>query len=139
VSVVTGTTTEKSSVTAGASWYHMDPLLTRDREPGNFTNEQLYDRNVSDANGSGRFPGRLGSPSYIIAGDSEYLSDTFRGPGNPIYGFIPGLITPPVFPGAGPFSSAAAYNAYAVANGFTVNGITYHQPVYVSLGASEAP
>ena len=32
-SVVTGTTTEKSSVTAGASWYHMDPLLTRDRDP----------------------------------------------------------------------------------------------------------
>ena len=130
VSVVTGTTTEKSSVTAGASWYHMDPLLTKDRDPGNYTNEQLYDRNVSDANGSGRFPGRVGH--FILAGDSEYLSDTFRGPGNPAFGFVPGLITPPVFPGQ-TFTSVQAYNAYAVANGYTVNGITYHQPVYVDI------
>src|SRR5439155_5646346 len=104
---------------------------------GNFTNEELYDRNVSDANGSGRFPGRLGSPSFILAGDGQYLSDHFRGPGNPAYGFIPGLITPPVFPGH-TFASAAAYNAFATTNGYTVNGVTYHQPVYVSLGTASA-
>ena len=136
-SIMAGAHDAKTYVIAGGDWYHMDPLKASDRPPANYTNGELYDRGVSDAGGTGRTPGRIGG--FILAGDSQYLAPSGSGYTDP--SFIPGLITPPVFPGL-TFNSIAAYEAHAVVAGFPdpLNpGRTLHLAPYANLNINQSP
>ena len=123
-SVVAGASNEKASFTAGAQYYHMDPLLTKDRRLASLGNTDRAAMNLEAASYiSPSFPGKvqartnsLGSinvKSFFLAG-SPFLQ------GQP--GYNPNLTTPPVFPGqsfSGP-NAVDNYNAYAIANGYVV-------------------
>src|SRR5439155_3351027 len=114
-SVVAGTSTEQSSFIAGAQYYHMDPLLTKDRDIASEGILSRLDKNlIPPSYISPSYPGRVqaGGVSYILPG-SPFAK------GAP--GYNPTLATPPVFPGQ-QFSGASAvinYNAYATANGYS--------------------
>jgi len=104
-SIVGGASNEKTSITLGASYYHNDPLLTKDRpDPAALNAEQLQDRGVAVAPSyySPSYPGRV--DNYILAGSPFAV-------GAP--GYNPSVTSPPVLSG-GPYTSVAAYNAAAL-------------------------
>ncbi|PYJ87826.1 MAG: hypothetical protein DME22_00240, partial [Verrucomicrobia bacterium] len=134
-SVVAGASSEKASFTAGAQYYHMDPLLTKDRPLASLGNADRAAMNLEAASYiSPSFPGKVQArtnslgfinvKSFFLAG-SPFLQ------GQP--GYNPNLTTPPVFPGqtfSGP-NSVDNYNAYAIANGYvdpTGNGLGPYVP-----------
>src|SRR6185503_118051 len=108
-SVVGGTSSEKSSFMAGASYYFNDPLLTSDRKVASLGNAERFALNLAPASYiSPSFPGKVQSgpnnaQTFLVAG-SPFLI------GQP--GYNPNLSTPPVVPGStfsGP-TAVADYN-----------------------------
>jgi len=114
-SIVAGTSTEQSWFTAGAHYYHFDPLLTKDRELASEGILTRLAKNLAPPSYiSPSYPGRVqaGGLFYILAG-SPFAKGTA--------GYNPNLTTPPVFPGQ-TFSGASAvvdYNNYAITHGYT--------------------
>ncbi len=69
--VIWGASTEKSSVTMGAQFYHMDPLLSKDRDVASAGVAELISKDLAPPSYvSPSFPGRVqsGGVSYILAG-----------------------------------------------------------------------
>ncbi len=149
-SAVGGITGEKGSFFAGVQYYHMDPLITRDRDVPSLSRDQLTALGI-DPSSSGyfspSFPGKIQSRHANERAVSYLLANSpFLGPqsptGVPFPGYNPNLVggppdangfyhtpgSPPVFPGQ-TFTGAGAvdnYNAYAIANGYvdpTGNGL----------------
>ncbi|HTL57822.1 MAG TPA: TonB-dependent receptor [Candidatus Limnocylindrales bacterium] len=111
--IVGGASTEKSRFTFGAEIYHQNPLLVKDRpDTGSLGPAELQAHGIIPAVAylSPSFPGKVqdGGGAWILAG-SPFAQ------GRP--GYNPGLVTPPKF-GTNSFSSVAAYNAFALANGY---------------------
>src|SRR5439155_16125069 len=70
-SIVAGTSTEQSWFTAGAQYYHMDPLLTKDRDIASEGILTRLNKNlVAPSYMRPSYPGRVqdGTGSYILAG-----------------------------------------------------------------------
>jgi iron complex outermembrane receptor protein len=109
--IVGGTTTEKSSVTMGAQYYRMDPLLSADRKVASAGVTDMISKDIAPPSYvSPSFPGRVqsGGTSYILAGSPFAV-------GNP--GYNPAITRPP---------SAANPN---------VGGIPYVPGVYSSVAS----
>ena len=138
-SIVAGTSTEQSWITAGAQYYHFDPLLTKDRALASLGNAERAAMNLQAASYiSPSFPGKVQARSgngtrYLLAnspfliGLKGYNPNLLGGPpdGSGKYN-TPG--SPPVFPGQ-TFSGPTAvddYDTYAIAHGYvdpTGNGL----------------
>ncbi len=130
-SVVSGVQTDDGYLMAAASFYQQDPLLSKDREIAVLNLKQLNARGQSGAVSylSPSYAGKIqeGSTIYLLA-NSPFLAGL---PGyNPNLGTGgsnggPTPMSPPIVPG-GPFTTVAAYNAAAIANGYvdpTGNGL----------------
>ena len=128
-SVITGAAADDYSFFAGAQYYAIDPLLSKDRPVASMSIPDLLAKNIlPPAYFSPSFNGRVqdGNGSYILAGSQ------FAAGGQ---GYNPGLNTPPVFAGQ-VFSGANAvanYNAYAIAHGY-VDPTGQGQGPYIPLG-----
>ncbi len=106
-----GASTENTRFVAGAQLFEQNALLTKDRLIGSQGIEALAGQNV--------VPPAYFSPSYpkLQNGSTAYvLASSPFAAGAP--GYNPNLKTPPVFPGF-TTTSIAAYNAYAIAHGYT--------------------
>src|SRR5882724_2805579 len=147
-SAVSGITTEKGSFIAGVQYYHMDPLITRDRDVPSLSRDQLTALGIDPSSSSyfsPSFPGKIQSRHHVgtnVASVSYLLANSpFLGPqsptGSPLPGYNPNLMggpngttpgSPPVFAGQ-TFSgvdSVDAYNTYAINHGYvdpTGNGL----------------
>lgn len=107
--VVAGVNTDKASFTAGAQYYHMDPLLAKDRNISSMSIEELLNAGLFPPSYfSGSYPGRVtqfdaaGNPtSYILAGSPFAV-------GAP--GYNPAITAPPVTPGVA-YPNMSAYLA----------------------------
>src|SRR5881296_363049 len=133
-SVVSGITGEKGYFIAGAQYYHMDPLITSDRDIPSSSRNQLAAAGIDPAASSyfsPSYPGKVqarttnsvGAP--VINGRVFVLANSpFLGPqsptGSPFPGYNPNLMggpngttpgTPPVFPGQ-TFSGPSAVDDY---------------------------
>ena len=97
--IVAGASTATSSFVGAATWYHMDPLLTKDRKLGS--------QGILDLAGQGVNPPSYISPSYPGRVDSFILAGSPLAIGAP--GYSAGMTTPPRDGAAYP--SIAAYNA----------------------------
>ena len=111
--IVGGASTENSRFTFGAEVYHQNPLLTTDRpDTASLGPAELQAHGILPlvAYLSPSFPGKVqeGGTAWILAG-SPFAEGRA--------GYNPALRTPPRF-GTNQFSSVAAYNAFAVANGY---------------------
>jgi len=139
-SVVSGLSTENAAFTAGGQYYHMDPLITRDRDVPSLSRDQLQALEI-DPNNVGyfspSFPGKVqgahatgGSVSYLLANSPflgpqsptgspmpGYNPNLLGGPPvNPALGYVPGNYltpgSPPVFPTGPTFTGPGAIDAY---------------------------
>src|SRR6266446_3453627 len=143
-SAVSGITAEKGSFIAGVQYYHMDPLITSDRDIPSLSRNQLTALGI-DPSASGyfspSFPGKIQSQHTILDhGTNKVVSvsylvanSPFLGPqsptGSPFPGYNPNLMggpngttpgSPPVFAGQ-TFSgvdSVDNYNTYAINHGY---------------------
>jgi iron complex outermembrane receptor protein len=100
--IVGGTSTEKSSFVAGAQYYNMDPLLTKDRNVSSLGIADLLSKGLFPPTYvSPTFPGRVqsGGVSYILAGSPFAV-------GAP--GYNPAITAPPVTLGKS-YNSVPAY------------------------------
>jgi iron complex outermembrane receptor protein len=130
VSVVGGYSKDGTRIVAGAQYYYSDPLLTADRTVGSMGPEALAAANLhAPSYFSPSYPGHVqdGTGNYLLAGSPLAV-------GAP--GYIKGLNTPPVI--GGQYTTISAYNAAAAADGFTVNGVTYHQDPYIPISSIPA-
>src|SRR6266536_283514 len=162
-SIVAGTSTDQSWFTAGAQYYHFDPLLTKDREIASLGNAQRAAMNLEAASYiSPSFPGKvqagagngiryLLANSPFLAGLKGYNPNLLGGPPvDPTKGYVAGNYltpgSPPVFldptsrlPKS--FSGATSvddYNTYAIGQGYldpTGNGLG----PYVRTSGAGAP
>jgi iron complex outermembrane receptor protein len=100
-SVVTGFSTDKAQFTFAGQYYHSDPLYSTDRSIASLGLDALGKAGLSGSESyfSPSFPGKVQD-----SGGTWYLGNGFQ--------------TPPIVPG-GPFTTVAAYNAAAVAAGYT--------------------
>lgn len=102
--LVAGSTTEKSSLVAGAQYYYMDPLLAKDR--------QVSSLGIADLIAKGVFPPTYVSPTYpgrVQSGGVSYvLAGSPFAQGAP--GYNPAITAPPVDIGVH-YSSVPAYLA----------------------------
>jgi iron complex outermembrane receptor protein len=124
-SILVGGSTENARFTAGAQIFEQNPLLTKDRDIGSQSFESLQAQNIGQppAYFSPSFPGKVqdGATIYLLA-NSPFLANQ--------PGFNAALTTPPRF-GTNQFFTVAAYNAFAVANGYvdpTGNGFGPYVP-----------
>lgn len=106
-SVVAGSSTENTRVVFAGQFYHMDPLLEKDRQ--DTSPAALNAAGILPFNNSPLFPGRADD---VITGNlvGYVLAGSPLAAGAP--GYRPGVTTPPIISG-GPFSTVAAYNAAA--------------------------
>jgi iron complex outermembrane recepter protein len=115
VSLVGGTTSENARFIAGAQEFYQNPLLTKDREIGSQSIDQLAAQNVQ--------PPSYFSPSYTGKvqdnGGAYILASSPFAKGLP--GYNPGLGTPPVYSGQafGGGTGVSDYNTYALGHGYT--------------------
>ncbi len=130
--LVAGATGDNFSFFAGAQYYYVDPLLSKDRDIASASIQELLKEGIlPPAYFSPSYPGRVqdASGSYILAGSSFDRG----GPG-----YNPGLRTPPVFAGQS-FTTIQDYNNYAIAHGYvdpTGNGLGPYIPLGLTpLGA----
>lgn len=103
--VVLGVSTEKTSITGGASWLHSSPVKSVDRFPANLHSDEAYNLGINNVYSS-RFPARV--DSMVLRGSPLLIDPRF--PADPRY--MAGVQTPPIVPG-GPYYSVADYNAAA--------------------------
>ncbi len=109
--VVGGSSTENTRVVVGAEYYHMDPILSKDRFGSSASIFDLAQQTGGAGVGiappsyfSGSFPGRV--DNYILIGSPFAV-------GSPGYqSWWATNTAPPIIPG-GPFASLAAYNTAA--------------------------
>jgi iron complex outermembrane receptor protein len=140
-SIVSGVQSDDGYLMAAASFFQQDPLLSKDREIAVLNLAQLLKRHQSGAVSylSPSYAGKIqeGSTIYLLAnspflaGLPGYNPSLTGGPGNTTPG------TPPIAPG-GPFTTVAAYNAAAIANGYvdpTGNGLG----PYVQVTSGQLP
>ena len=146
--LVSGLTTEHGSFIAGVQYYHMDPLITSDREVPSLSRQQLMALGIDSSSVGyfspsypGKVQGRRTSGTNVVSATYVLANSPFLGPqsptGSPLPGYNPGLMggpagttpgSPPVFPGQ-MFTGVDAienYNAYAIAHGYvdpTGNGL----------------
>ena len=109
---IAGASTDTTRFTAGGQIYEANPLLAKDRHVASQSIADLAANNiVPPAYFSPSFPGRVQdhSGTYLLA------SSPFAAGG---VGYNPGLTTPQRF-GTNTFTSIGAYNAYAIAHGYT--------------------
>ncbi len=113
-SVISGATAENYKFFVGAQYYHMDPLLTKDRPTASASIQDLLNKGILPPSYfSPSYPGRVqdNNGSYILAGSSLAEGTTANG-----YRYIPGLVTPPIIPGfvaANRSLAVTEYNAAA--------------------------
>lgn len=103
-SVVAGTATENSSFVAGAQYYAMDPLLSKDRDVSSAGISELLAKGLFPPTYvSPSFPGRVqsGGVSYVLAGSPFAV-------GSP--GYNPAITAPPVTRGKS-YTTVPAYLA----------------------------
>jgi len=124
-SITAGTTTENARFIAGAQIFEQRPLLTKDRDIGSQSAASLAAQNIGapPAYFSPSFPGKVqdGSTIYLLANSPFAVG---------LPGYNPNLTTPPKF-GTNQFNTVAAYNAFAIANGYvdpTANGLGPYIP-----------
>src|SRR6266478_7545060 len=76
-SLVSGVTTENGSFIAGVQYYHMDPLITRDREIPSLSRNQLAALGTDPANNSAfspSYPGKVqGNGHVYVLANSPFL------------------------------------------------------------------
>jgi iron complex outermembrane recepter protein len=134
-SLITGATATNYMYFVGGQYYHMDPLLTKDRSVAALGIAALVRKGIA--------PPSYFSPSY--AGRVEDDNGAYILAGSPFArggpGYNPGLVTPPVYAGQA-FSGGSAvgdYNTYAIAHGYTDptgNGLGPYVPLGMTpLGA----
>ncbi|MBI3418038.1 MAG: TonB-dependent receptor plug domain-containing protein [Verrucomicrobia bacterium] len=115
-SIVAGASTERTSFTAGGSYYYMDPLLSKDRAFASASTLELANHDIAPPTYfSPSYPAKVqaGGVSYILAGSPFAI-------GAP--GYNAAVTSPPIVTG-GPFAGASSvvnYNAAAKAQlGYT--------------------
>jgi iron complex outermembrane receptor protein len=110
--LVGGASTENTRFVTGAEVYEQNPLLTTDRKISSLSPADMIAAGVMPIQSyfSPSFPGKVqeGGTAWILAG-SPFAA------GRP--GYNPALNTPPKF-GTNQFTTVAAYNAFARANGY---------------------
>jgi iron complex outermembrane receptor protein len=111
-SIIVGGSSENARFTAGAQIFEQKALLTKDREIGSQSFASLQEQNIGapPAYFSPSFPGKVqdGATIYLLANSPFAVG---------LNGYNPNLTTPPRF-GNNTFNTVAAYNTFAVANGY---------------------
>ncbi len=116
-SIAGGIVSEKARFTAGAQFYHQDPLKTTDRSIAGKDPAELIALGLEPSGKSYLSPSfdgeaQTGGQRYLLRGH-PFLQGTAN--------YDATLVTPPVFAGQ-TFTTVPAYNAYAQANGYP-NGV----------------
>jgi iron complex outermembrane receptor protein len=110
--IVGGASTENARVVVGAQVFEQNALLTTDRSTASLGPAQLEAAGIVPAVAylSPSFPGKVqdGGGAWILAG-SPFAQGRA--------GYNPALNTPPKF-GTNQFTTVAAYNTFAIANGY---------------------